>query len=127
MTAYNYRFYPAICLAEELIDAGELGEIYHFRGRYQEDHGPQFGCGLDKSVAPAPSGSQCARIDQSRYLVGNRSDGAPTFIKEPGRTVDVDDAFEATVSSRTAIGTYEAPVRAGANQMRWEINGLAIA
>ena len=37
MTAFNYRFYPAICLAKGMIDAGELGEIYHFRGRYHQE------------------------------------------------------------------------------------------
>ena len=37
MTAFNYRFYPATVLAKEMIDAGELGEIYHFRGRYHQE------------------------------------------------------------------------------------------
>ena len=50
-----------------------------------------------------------------------------TFIKErPGGTVDVDDAFEATVEFENgAIGTYEATRFAlgRKNQMRWEING----
>jgi predicted dehydrogenase len=32
MCAFNYRFVPAIHLAREIIEAGELGEIYHFRG-----------------------------------------------------------------------------------------------
>ena len=29
MTAFNYRFYPAIILAKQIIESGELGEIYH--------------------------------------------------------------------------------------------------
>src|SRR2546425_8339430 len=33
MTAFNYRFVPAVRLARELIEAGELGEIHHLRGR----------------------------------------------------------------------------------------------
>src|SRR5204862_7763872 len=37
MCAFNYRFVPAVRLARELIDAGELGEIRHFRGRYLQD------------------------------------------------------------------------------------------
>ena len=32
MCAFNYRFVPAVRLARELIEAGELGEIHHFRG-----------------------------------------------------------------------------------------------
>jgi predicted dehydrogenase len=69
-------------------------------------------------------------IDQSRYLVGNPtavSGVLRTFITErPGGTVDVDDAFEATVEFENgAIGTYEATRFAAGrkNQMRWEING----
>ena len=37
--AFNYRFVPAVRLAREMIDAGELGEIRHFRGRYLQDWG----------------------------------------------------------------------------------------
>ena len=69
-------------------------------------------------------------IDQSRYLVGDPTavNGVlRTFITErPGGTVDVDDAFEATVEFENgAIGTYEATRFAAGrkNQMRWEING----
>ena len=42
--AFNYRFFPAIRLAKQMIDAGELGEIYHFRGRYHQEWimDPQF-------------------------------------------------------------------------------------
>ncbi len=69
-------------------------------------------------------------IDQARYLVGEpaKINGlVKTFITErPGGTVDVDDAFEATVEFENgAIGTYEATRFAAGrkNQMRWEING----
>jgi predicted dehydrogenase len=33
MCAFNYRFVPAVRLARDLIEAGEIGEIHHFRGR----------------------------------------------------------------------------------------------
>ena len=39
MTAFNYRFVPAVRLARQLIEAGELGEIQHFRGRYLQEWG----------------------------------------------------------------------------------------
>jgi predicted dehydrogenase len=136
MTAFNYRFYPAICLAREMIDSGELGEIYHFRGRYHQEWimDPQFPkvWRLDKSIAGSGAlGDLGAHvIDQSRYLVGDPTavNGVlRTFIEErPGGTVDVDDAFEATVEFENgAIGTYEATRFAAGrkNQMRWEING----
>ena len=39
MCAFNYRFVPAVRLAREMIEAGELGEVRHFRGRYLQDWG----------------------------------------------------------------------------------------
>jgi len=87
---------------------------------------------LDKKVAGSGAlGDLGAHvIDQSRYLAGEPSavNGVlRTFIeKRPGGTVDVDDAFEATVEFENgAIGTYEATRFAlgRKNQMRWEING----
>jgi predicted dehydrogenase len=136
MTAFNYRFYPAIVLAKEIIDSGELGEIYHFRGRYHQEWimDPQFPkvWRLDKAVAGSGAlGDLGAHvIDQSRYLVGDPvavNGVLRTFIEErPGGTVDVDDAFQATVEFENgAIGTYEATRFAAGrkNQMRWEING----
>ncbi len=136
MTAFNYRFYPAIILAKQMIDAGELGEIYHFRGRYHQEWimDPQFPkvWRLDKKVAGSGAlGDLGAHvIDQSRYLCGEVASVSgllKTFITErPGGTVDVDDAFQATVEFENgANGTYEATRFAAGrkNQMRWEING----
>src|ERR1051326_5815173 len=37
MCAFNYRFVPAIRLAREIIKAGRLGRIYHFRARYRSE------------------------------------------------------------------------------------------
>ena len=136
MTAFNYRFYPAIILAREIIESGELGEIYHFRGRYHQEWvmDPQFPkvWRLDKKQAGSGAlGDLGAHvIDQARYLVGEpaRLTGLlKTFIAErPGGTVDVDDAFQATVEFENgANGTIEATRFAPGrkNQMRWEING----
>ena len=39
MCAFNYRFVPAMRLAREMVDAGELGEVRHFRSRYLQDWG----------------------------------------------------------------------------------------
>ena len=134
--AFNYRFFPAIRLAKLMIDAGEIGEIYHFRGRYHQEWimDPEFPkvWRLDKSIAGSGAlGDLGAHvIDQSRYLCGEPTAVTGvlrTFITErPGGTVDVDDAFESTVEFENgAIGTYEATRFAlgRKNQMRWEING----
>jgi predicted dehydrogenase len=115
--AFNYRFFPAIRLAKLMIDAGEIGEIYHFRGRYHQEWimDPEFPkvWRLDKSIAGSGAlGDLGAHvIDQSRYLCGEPTAVTGvlrTFITErPGGTVDVDDAFESTVEFENgAIGTY---------------------
>ena len=39
MTAFNYRFVPAVRLAREMLEAGELGEIHSFRGQYLQEWG----------------------------------------------------------------------------------------
>ena len=56
MCAFNYRFVPAVRLARELIEAGELGEIRHFRARYLQDwaHDPALdGLALQTGGTPA--------------------------------------------------------------------------
>jgi predicted dehydrogenase len=129
MCAFNYRFVPAVRLARELLEAGELGDIYHFRGRYLQEWGD-----VDEQVwrferAAAGSGALgdlgAHVIDLARYLVGEVSSvcGAAKTFKE-GR--DVDDAFEAVVEFENgAVGTLEAsrfcPGRK--NAFAWEING----
>ena len=37
LCAFNYRFVPAVRLAREMIEAGEIGEIHHFRGSYLQE------------------------------------------------------------------------------------------
>src|SRR6187455_1148071 len=39
MTAFNYRFVPAVRLARQMLEADELGDVLHFRGRYLQEWG----------------------------------------------------------------------------------------
>lgn len=136
MCAFNYRFVPAVRLAREMIEAGELGEIRHFRGRYLQEfiNDPEFPMiwRLEKDVAGSGAlGDLGAHvIDLGRFLVGEVSAvsaTARTFIPDrPGGKVTVDDAFESVVEFESgAIGTLEAsrfcPGRK--NGLAWEING----
>jgi len=136
MCAFNYRFVPAVRLAREMIEAGELGEIYHFRGRYLQewilDADFPMVWRLDRDAAGSGAlGDLGAHvIDLSRYLVGEIATVTGvtrTFIEDrPGGKVDVDDAFEAVVEYENgAVGTIEAsrfcPGRK--NSFTWEING----
>ena len=142
MTAFNYRFVPAIRLIRNLIDEGKLGRIYHFRASYlQEWIMPHYGTPkiwrLDKSVAGSGAlGDLGAHIiDLAHYLVGDiKAVGGltTTFIKERATeeggmgVVDVDDAFAAAVEFENgAIGTLESTRFAAGhkNANVFEING----
>lgn len=136
MTAFNYRFFPAIRLAKQLIDSGELGEIHHFRARYHQEWllDPQtpLNWRLQKDIAGSGAlGDLGAHIiDQARYLVGEIASVSGllrTFVGErPGGTVDVDDAFETVIQfDNGAVGTLEATRYAAGrkNGMWFEVNG----
>src|SRR5438309_5811186 len=93
MCAFNYRFVPAVRLAREMLEAGELGEIHHFRGRYLQDWGAteaavwRFEKELAGSGALGDLGTHV--IDLARYLVGEIAAVAGvTASFHPGREVD---------------------------------------
>jgi predicted dehydrogenase len=130
MCAFNYRFVPANRMAREMIDAGELGEIRHFRGRYLQDwgHDPALDTWRfrsDEAGSGALGDLGAHVIDLARFLVGEVSfvhGAVRTFID--GRQVD--DAIEAVVDfANGAIGTIEATRLAlgHRNAFQWEVNG----
>jgi predicted dehydrogenase len=136
LCAFNYRFVPAVRLAREMLEAGELGEIYHFRGRYLQEWiaDPSFPMVWRLDRATAGSGALgdlgAHVIDLARYLVGDVTSVmgmTRTFVEDrEGGHVDVDDAVEAVVEfENRAVGTIEAsrfcPGRK--NAMAFEING----
>jgi predicted dehydrogenase len=136
MCGFNYRFVPALRLARQLIEAGELGEVLHFRARYLQDWiaDPAFPMvwRLDREAAGSGAlGDLGAHIvDLARYLAGEPvgvTGVLRTFVRErTGGTVDVDDAFEATLELEGgAVGTLEAsrfcPGRR--NALTLEVNG----
>ena len=92
---YNYRRVPAVTLAKQLIDAGRLGKIFHYRANFLQDWTisadlPQGGTGLWRlDVAAAGSGvtgdllAHC--IDTALWLNGSITSVCAmteTFIKE---------------------------------------------
>jgi predicted dehydrogenase len=129
-TGFNYRFVPAIRLARELVQSGELGEIVHFRARYLQSWGwdaPPDDWHFDPSVAGTGAlGDLGAHsIDLARHLVGEiRSVSAMVRTFVPGRRVD--DSFVATVEfDNGATGTLEASrlARGRINHNAFELNG----
>jgi predicted dehydrogenase len=130
LCAFNYRFVPAIRLAREMVDAGELGEVRHFRGRYLQDWGDDPS--LDTwRFDPNSAGSGALGdlmthvVDLARFLNGEIATVqgfAHTFLE--GRQVD--DAVEAAVEfANGSIGTLEATrfAHGHRNAFQWELNG----
>ena len=130
LCAFNSRFVPAVRLAREMIESGELGEIRHFRGRYLQDWGDDptldtWRFHSDEAGSGAIGDLGTHVIDLARFLCGEITTVSAlvkTFI--PGRQVD--DALEAAVEfEKGAVGTLEATRLAlgRRNAFQWEING----
>ncbi len=141
MCAFNYRFVPAIRLARDIIRAGRLGRIYHFRAQYLQEWimDPNFGMVWRLDASEAGSGVLgdlgTHIIDLARFLVGEPASitgVTRTFIEERpsgdggSARVDVDDAFAAVLTFENgALGTLEATRFAAGrkNHQVIEING----
>ena len=141
MCGFTYRQAPAVKLAREMIESGELGEIRHIRADYLQDFimDPEFPMmwRLRKEQAGSGAlGDLGAHItDIARFLVGEVEEVSgtlETFIKErptgDGGTeeVTVDDAaIWCARMDNGALGKFEATRFAGGrkNYHTWEING----
>ena len=143
MVCHNYRRAPAVMLAKKIIEEGQLGRIYHYRGTYLQDWivDPKLPLLWRFQKGKAGSGAlgdiASHSIDLARFLVGEIAEmagGLETFIKErplvdhpskKGR-VTVDDAAAAVVRfANGALGTIEGTRLATGrkNYNRFEING----
>ncbi len=136
MICHNYRRAPAVALAQQLISAGRIGEVNHYRGTYLQDWlvNPSFPHVWRLEKARAGSGALgdllSHSIDLSRYLVGEITEVSAllkTFTEErTNKQVEVDDAALSLVRFDSgAIGSIEASRFATGrkNQNRFEING----
>jgi predicted dehydrogenase len=150
MVCHNYRRIPAITLANQMIERGELGDILHFRARYAQDWivDPNFPLVWRLQSKIAGSGALgdifSHLVDLARYLVGEFKEVCAikeTFVKErplvgpdrrAGRSVkhigrvDVDDAVTMIGRFRNgALASLEATRFAPGrkNSITLEING----
>lgn len=151
MVNFNYRRVPAVQLAKQMIESGQLGEIRHWRAVYLQDWiiDPDFPLvwRLQKDLAGSGALGDIGAhiIDLAHFLVGDIEEVnglLKTFIKErpiPSEVtglsatastergeVTVDDAALALARfSNGAIGTFEATRFATGRRNRnsFEING----
>ena len=146
MVWYNYRRVPAVTLAKNLIDAGRLGKIFHYRAVFLQDWTistdlPQGGAGLWRlDVAAAGSGvtgdllAHC--IDTALWLNGGIdrvTAMTETFVKErkhnlTGKVepVGIDDACAFLARFRNgSLATFESTRYARGHKALYtfEING----
>lgn len=143
MICHNYRRIPAIAQAKKMIEAGDLGRIFHYRARYLQDWivDPEFPLVWRLQSKIAGSGTHgdinAHIIDLGRFLVGELSEVCghlETFIKErplvpssrkKGR-VTVDDAVVTLGRFKNgALACLEASRFASGrkNHIQIEING----
>ncbi len=137
MVCHNYRRAPAVWLARQMIEAGELGDIYHYRGTYLQDWivDPKLPLLWRFQKEQAGSGAlgdiASHSLDLGRFLVAEITEvvgDLKTFIKErpllenpkQRRKVTVDDAATALVRfANGAMGTIEgSPLAPGSPRAR---------
>ena len=144
MVCHNYRRIPAIALAKQMIQRGELGQrIFHFRARYAQDWivDPDFPLvwrlQSDKAGSGVLGDIFSHIVDLARYLIGEFREicaTTQTFVKQrPIKTgarkkgkVTVDDAVTMTGRFRNgALASLEATRFAPGrkNSITLEING----
>ena len=119
-TGFNYRYVPAVALAKELLAAGRLGELRHYRAVYLQDYQTAGG-------QPRSSGGAGAVLDYSprrhaRFLVGEPESVAGMTSK---LVSDVDDAFVAVFElAGGLVAALESRVATGwKGHHRFELNG----
>ena len=129
MCGFNYRFVPAVRLAREIVESGDLGELFHFRARYLQSWGvdapPSWRFDKEAAGSGALGDLGAHIVDLGRYLIGE-----PAAVGAVVRTFieghEVDDSFAATVEFEGGVvGTLEASRLATGriNQNTFEING----
>ena len=130
LCGFNYRFVPAVRLARELLEAGELGDVVHFRARYLQSWGWEADPALwrfarEQAGTGAIGDLGTHIIDIARYLVGEvASVSALVRTIVPDR--EVDDHFVATIEFENGVaGTLEASrlARGRINSNAFEVNG----
>jgi predicted dehydrogenase len=146
MVWYNYRRIPAVTLAKQIIAAGKLGRIFHYRAKFLQDWTisadlPQGGAGLwrlDANVAGSGvTGDLLAHcIDTAIWLNGEMDSVSAiteTFIKERKHNltgkkekVGIDDACAFLGRFKNgSLATFEATRYARGHKALYtlEING----
>lgn len=138
MCVFNYRFFPAVRLAKDLLASGRLGRVYHMQVSYAQMAGHNPSVPSDKvwysswPYSGVLQGIGSHAIDQCRFLNGEiKSVTAQvgTFNqarKYPNSGAPIDEASGALLEFENgAMGIMVATAVATGrkNALSWEING----
>ncbi len=140
LCVFNYRFFPAVRLARDLVAAGRLGKVYHMQVNYAQMAGHDPSVAADRvwysswPYSGVLQGIGCHAIDQCRFLVGEvirvtaRVCNFNSARSAPGasQSVPIDEASTAILEFEGgAIGTMAITALATGrkNVLSWEING----
>jgi len=139
MICHNYRRIPALMLAKKMIDAGDLGAIYHYRARYAQDWIVDPSFPLNWRLQSKTSGFGALGdigshvIDLGRYLVGEFTEVCgqmETFIKERPLLGDSGKKGKVTVDDAvTFIGRFQNGALANLEATRFALgrkNGIQL-
>jgi predicted dehydrogenase len=114
MVWFNYRRVPAISYARQLIDQGRIGQVFHYRGSYQQQWGTDANRPATWKMDPARAGNGVVGdllshvIDLALCLNGSvERVTALTKTFMPGRTVEDAVASLATFQNGS-MGMLEA-------------------
>ena len=117
--AYLHRFIPALRFARDMLRAGELGEILHFRSQFlldmhEADGGLSWRFSKRKAGGGATGDLGSHHIDAARFLVGEVEEvcaATRTWSRDPGGSEDDvnDDGFSAIARlDQGALASFEA-------------------
>ena len=132
LTCFNYRFFPAVRLAWELVRGGDLGELHQARFRYSQEWRTDPAAEL-----PSPTGVLdivgSHAIDQARFLCGGEivSVSAAIGALTPTRTfrgapAETDDTVAVLAELDSGlVATIDASLVSPGrrNHLAWELNG----
>ena len=141
--SYNYRFVPAVRFAREMIQAGELGDIIHFRTQYTDetlsDPSTPHTWRQEKRRAGSGAVGDIAShvLDLGRFLIGElRQVSGMSRIVTPRRpakagsrtmkVVDVEDLYVGALEfANRVMGTLEVSMFCPGrkNFLTFEVNG----
>jgi len=133
LVCFNYRFFPAVRLARELVCGGELGQLHQARFRYSQEWRTD-----PEAPLPSPVGVLniicCHAVDQARFLCGEIASVQATIsspVTTPGRRyneqpADQDDVVAILAEmDRGLVATIDASLVSPGrrNHLAWEVNG----